>query len=39
MPDDITHKDRLHRTGAAPGLTGILQAKDTDSEDSEASCG
>ena len=20
MPDDTTHKDRLHRAGAAPGL-------------------
>lgn len=39
MPDDFTHEDRLKRGGAAGGLTGILQSKDTDSEDGEASCG
>jgi len=39
MPDDTTHQDRLKRNGAAPGLSGILQSKDADAEDSEASCG
>jgi hypothetical protein len=39
MPDDTTHQERLNRNGAAPGLTGILQSKDADGEDGEASCG
>jgi|SRR5579872_5467763 len=39
MPDDTTHQDRLKRNGAAPGLSGILQSKDADGEDGEASCG
>ena len=38
-PDDTTHQDRLKRNGAAPGLSGILQAKDSDGEEGEASCG
>ena len=38
MPDDTTHQDRLKRGGAASGLSGILQTKDTD-DAGEATCG
>lgn len=39
MPDDNIHQDRLKRGGAAAGLTGILQSKDAEGDDGEASCG
>lgn len=39
MPDETTHQDRLKRSGAAQGLNGILQAKDADNDNGEASCG
>lgn len=42
MPDDTTHQDRLlqdrlKRGGAPPGLSGILQSKDAEGEEGEAS--
>jgi hypothetical protein len=37
MPDDTTRKDRLHQNPPSPGLSGILQSKELDTE-GEAAC-
>lgn len=38
MPDEKTHRDRLQRNPPPSGLTGILQSKEADSNELEASC-
>ena len=38
MLDDTTHKDRLQMNQPSKGLSGILQAKEEESEGEEASC-
>jgi hypothetical protein len=38
MLDDTTPKDRLQQKASAKGLSGILQAKEPDSECEEGSC-
>jgi hypothetical protein len=39
MPDDTpTHQERLKRSGPAAGLSGILQSKETESEEGVSSC-
>ena len=39
MPDDTpTHQERLKRSGAPAGLSGILQSKETEAEEGVSSC-
>ena len=38
MIDEPTHKDRLQRPAAPAGLSEILQSKETETEEAEASC-
>ena len=38
MLDETTHKDRLQRDPPAKGLSGILQSKEAESDESEAEC-
>src|SRR5437870_3665494 len=39
MIDDPTHQDRLQRNPQLAGFAGILQSKEGDAEEAEASCG
>jgi hypothetical protein len=38
MLDETTHKDRLQQDPPSKGLSGILQSKETDTEEAEAEC-
>src|SRR5437763_1302075 len=39
LDDKTTHQERLKRNAPPPGLTGILQSKEPELEQGEASCG